>query len=123
VTTQPLPPHPKLDRYYAEDAERLSFVNDMFDEGAQYYEWVCRVMSLGTGKQYRKQALRAAGLEPGMRVLDVATGTGLVLRSAADLSGTEGLSVGLDPSGGMLRECRKHCDGPAPRRRSAQAVR
>jgi len=112
VTTHPLPPHPKLDRHYAQDAERLGFVNDMFDEGAQYYEWVCRVMSLGTGEQYRRQALLAAGLEPGMRVLDVATGTGLVLRAAAEVSGDHGLSVGLDPSGGMLRECRQRCDAP-----------
>ncbi len=112
MTSHPLPPHPKLDRYYARDAERLGFVNDMFDEGAQYYEWVCRVMSLGTGEHYRRHALRTAGLGPGMRVLDVATGTGLVLRSAAELSGGEGLSVGLDPSGGMLRECRKRCDAP-----------
>lgn len=112
MTAHPLPPHPKLGGYYARDVDRLGFVNDMFDEGAHHYEWVCRVMSLGTGEQYRKQALRAAGLEPGMRVLDVATGTGLVLRSAAELTGDEGLSVGLDPSGGMLRECRNRCAAP-----------
>jgi demethylmenaquinone methyltransferase / 2-methoxy-6-polyprenyl-1,4-benzoquinol methylase len=102
-----LPPHPKLGRYYKSDEERSDFVTDMFDEGAPAYEWVCRVMSLGTGGQYRKQALRAAGLEPGMRVLDVATGTGLVLRPASELSGGRSLTIGLDPSGGMLRECRK----------------
>jgi demethylmenaquinone methyltransferase/2-methoxy-6-polyprenyl-1,4-benzoquinol methylase len=108
----PLPPHPKLGRYYASDADRPGFVNDMFDDGAPYYEWVCRVMSLGAGEQYRKRALRAAGLLKGMRVLDVATGTGLVLRSAVELSGGEGFSVGLDPSRGMLRECGKRCAAP-----------
>jgi demethylmenaquinone methyltransferase / 2-methoxy-6-polyprenyl-1,4-benzoquinol methylase len=102
-----LPPHPRLGRYYKSDEERPDFVDDMFDEGAPAYEWVCRVMSLGTGGQYRKQALRAAGLEPGMRVLDVATGTGLVLRPASELSGGRSLTIGLDPSVGMLRECRK----------------
>ena len=103
----PLAPHPKLGRYYKTDGDRSDFVSDLFDEGAASYEWVCRVMSLGTGGQYRKNALRAAGLEPGMRVLDVATGTGLVLRPASELSGGTSLAIGLDPSDGMLRECRK----------------
>jgi demethylmenaquinone methyltransferase/2-methoxy-6-polyprenyl-1,4-benzoquinol methylase len=107
-----LAPHPKLDRYYDSELERLTFVKDMFDEGAPYYEWVCRVMSLGTGQQYRKRTLRAAGLKKGMRVLDVATGTGLVLRSATELCGGPSLAIGLDPSVGMLRECRKRCAAP-----------
>lgn len=112
MKSAPLPPHPHLERYYGSDVERPGFVNDLFDEGAPYYEWVCRVMSLGTGEQYRRRALREAGLRSGMRVLDVATGTGLVLRSAAAIAGDTGLSVGLDPSRGMLRECRKRCAAP-----------
>jgi demethylmenaquinone methyltransferase/2-methoxy-6-polyprenyl-1,4-benzoquinol methylase len=84
----------------------------LFDEGAPYYEWICRVMSFGTGAKYRKQALRDAGLLPGMRVLDVATGTGLVLRAAVEMSGKAGLAVGLDPSRGMLSECRNGCAAP-----------
>jgi demethylmenaquinone methyltransferase/2-methoxy-6-polyprenyl-1,4-benzoquinol methylase len=112
MSADPLPPHPSLERYYSRDSERLEFVNNMFDEGAPYYEWICRVMSLGTGEQYRKRALLGAGLASGMRVLDVATGTGLMLRSAAELSGRPGLVVGLDPSKGMLAECRKRCAAP-----------
>ena len=108
----PLRPHPKLDRYYASESERPGIVSDMFDEGAPYYEWICSMMSLGTGERYRWRALRNSGLGPGMRVLDVATGTGLVLRAAVEMSGGTGLAVGLDPSGGMLRECRKSCAAP-----------
>jgi demethylmenaquinone methyltransferase/2-methoxy-6-polyprenyl-1,4-benzoquinol methylase len=109
MSASPLRPHPTLDRYYSRDSERPAVVSDLFDEGAPYYEWICRVMSFGTGEQYRKQALKDAGLVPGMRVLDVATGTGLVLRAAVEMSGTTGLAVGLDPSRGMLSECRKGC--------------
>ncbi len=112
MNARPIPPHPKLDRYYGSEAERVAFVTDMFDEGAPYYEWVCRIMSLGTGEQYRRRTLLGAGLAKGMRVLDVATGTGLMLRSAAELSGGGRLAIGLDPSGGMLRECRKRCAAP-----------
>src|SRR5687768_18543246 len=39
-----------------------------------------------------------------MRVLDIATGTGLVAREALALIGPQGKLVGLDPSAGMLAE-------------------
>lgn len=108
----PLPPHPTLERYYGTDAERPAVVRDLFDEGAPYYEWICRVMSLGTGDGYRRQALRNAGLAPGMRILDIATGTGPVLRAAVEITGNAGFAVGLDPSSGMLRQCRTRCAAP-----------
>ena len=109
MTKAPLPPHPTLLRYYEKDADRAAMVRDLFDQGADDYEWICRVMSLGTGGHYRKQALLSAGFTPGMRLLDVATGTGPVLRAAVEASGGKGLVVGLDPSRGMLNECRKAC--------------
>ncbi len=112
MTMDPVRPHPKLERYYVRDSERPAAVNEIFNEGAPYYEWICRVMSFGTGARYRKQALIESGLRPGMRVLDVATGTGLVLRAAMELSGSSGVAVGVDPSAGMLRECRKSCAAP-----------
>lgn len=107
-----LPPHRTLARYYQRDSDRADMVRDLFDEGAADYEWICRVMSLGTGGHYRKQALIDAGFRPGMRLLDVATGTGPVLRAAVDASQGQGLIVGLDPSRGMLIECRKRCGAP-----------
>ena len=112
MSLAPVPPHPKLPRYYARDEERPGLVNEVFDAGAPYYEWVCRIMSLGTGERYRRQALGEAGLAPGMTILDIAAGTGLVLRSASALCGDEGLAIGLDPSRGMLRECRRKCAAP-----------
>jgi demethylmenaquinone methyltransferase/2-methoxy-6-polyprenyl-1,4-benzoquinol methylase len=64
-------------------------------------------MSLGSGQFYRRQALVRAGLSDAMKVLDVATGTGLVARGAGDLVGDPRQVVGLDPSRGMLMESRK----------------
>ena len=101
MSLAPIPPHPKLSRHYARDEERRGVVNELFDAGAPYYEWVCRDMSLGTGARYRRHALRDAGLAEGMRVLDIAAGTGLVLRSATALVGAAGMAIGLDPSRGM----------------------
>ncbi len=112
MSLEPLAPHPPLGRYYDRDADRERAVADIFNDGARHYELVCRLMSLGTGEQYRAHALRKAGLEPGMRLLDIATGTGLVLRSGAHVTGPTGIAIGLDPSSGMLRECRANSSAP-----------
>lgn len=45
-------------------------------------------------------------LVPGSRLLDVGTGTGAVAALAADIVGSAGLVVGVDPAIGMLRRCR-----------------
>jgi ubiquinone/menaquinone biosynthesis C-methylase UbiE len=47
--------------------------------------------------------LGAAGLRPGMRVLDLGTGLGHVALMAAELVGPEGSVVGLDQSADLLR--------------------
>ena len=63
-------------------------------------------MAFGTGPWYRRQALRRAGLKPGMQVLDVGTGTGLTAVQAARLSGGGANVTGVDPSVGMLANAR-----------------
>jgi demethylmenaquinone methyltransferase/2-methoxy-6-polyprenyl-1,4-benzoquinol methylase len=67
--------------------ERQGYVTALFDRTAVHYDWICRVMSFGSGQLYRRQTLARAGLSRAMRVLDVATGTGLVARAAVDLVG------------------------------------
>ncbi|HEX7899869.1 MAG TPA: class I SAM-dependent methyltransferase [Planctomycetota bacterium] len=99
VAEAPLPPHLPLHDYYASEAERRRFLNGVFDQTAGSYDWISSLLSLGTGELYRAYALRHGGLRPGMRVLDVATGTGLLARAASRLGGQV---VGLDPSAGML---------------------
>jgi len=110
VTAAPPPeaaaPHPDLTGYYGGTAERAGFVRRLFDDTAPQYDRINRVFSLGTGAWYRRQALSRAGLRPGMTVLDVACGTGLVTREALRLAGPGGTVIGLDPSAGMLAEAR-----------------
>ncbi len=98
-----LPPHPELSAYYRGARGKRAFLRQIFDETAPDYDRVERVLALGSGRWYRRQALRRAGLGSGMRVLDVATGTGLVAREAMQLVGFRGFVVGVDPSIGMLR--------------------
>lgn len=102
-----LAPHPTIEGHYREADERQPYVDALFDSAAPHYDWICRVMSLGSGALYRRQALERLGVVPGMAVLDVATGTGLVARAASDLTGGSGV-IGLDPSRGMLEEARRH---------------
>jgi demethylmenaquinone methyltransferase/2-methoxy-6-polyprenyl-1,4-benzoquinol methylase len=111
MTVEGLPPHPTLTRFYRSDGERQAVVNGLFDDSAQYYDWICRVMSAGTGSRYRREVLEKAGLRAGMKLLDVATGTGLVAREAVAILGDARAVVGLDPSVGMLRECWKVVPG------------
>lgn len=106
-----LAPHPTIEGHYREATQRQEYVDSLFDNAAPHYDWICRVMSFGSGALYRKQALQRLGVRPGMSVLDVATGTGLVAREAVLLAGGSGV-VGLDPSRGMLDEARRTVAAP-----------
>ena len=98
-------PHPILPAYYTTPEGRRGFIARAFDAAARDYNRVDRVLALGSGAWYRRQALARAGLAPGMRVLDVAFGTGLVAREAARILGDARSVVGIDPSAGMLAAC------------------
>ena len=110
--TTPTPPHPVLAKYYSRAADRQSFVGALFDGAARHYNRMGVMLDLGSGPWYRRSALQRAGLRPGMRVLDVATGTGLMGHGAAYILGEPGRVIGVDPSRGMLREARKALSGP-----------
>lgn len=90
--------------YFADDEGQRRYTRRLFDSSASDYDRFDRLLALGTGSWYRREALLRAGLAPGMRVLDVAVGTGLVAREAAALVGDAGQVVGVDPSPGMLAQ-------------------
>jgi demethylmenaquinone methyltransferase/2-methoxy-6-polyprenyl-1,4-benzoquinol methylase len=76
-------PHSILPAYYATSEARRGFIARAFDAAAADYDRVDRLLAFGSGAWYRRQALLRAGLAPGMRMLDVAVGTGLVAKEAA----------------------------------------
>lgn len=103
---QPLPPHHLLDRDYPTEAGKRAYLRDVFDSTADEYDKVEKLLSFGSGRWYRRQALRRAGLTKGMSVLDVAMGTGLVTREALSIVGPANV-IGLDPSMGMIAQARR----------------
>jgi demethylmenaquinone methyltransferase / 2-methoxy-6-polyprenyl-1,4-benzoquinol methylase len=103
-----LPPHPTLCAYYTEPSAKRGFVREIFDTTAGDYDHVERMLALGSGSWYRRRVLKQARLSLGMSVLDVAMGTGLVARAAAEIVGDPKLVLGVDPSIGMLTEATKN---------------
>jgi demethylmenaquinone methyltransferase/2-methoxy-6-polyprenyl-1,4-benzoquinol methylase len=95
-----LPPHPVLGEYYGDASKREGFVRNIFDETAEWYDDIIGMLSFGSGNGYRKMALERAGLASGMRMLDLATGTGVVARSAVGIAKDD--IVASDASIGML---------------------
>ncbi|MGO9972846.1 MAG: ubiquinone/menaquinone biosynthesis methyltransferase [Solirubrobacteraceae bacterium] len=68
------------------------------------YDRIGAIMSFGQDRRWRRAMVAAVGPRPGERVLDVATGTGLVARELVRQGGCE--VVGLDQSERMLAAAR-----------------
>jgi demethylmenaquinone methyltransferase/2-methoxy-6-polyprenyl-1,4-benzoquinol methylase len=82
----------------------------MFDRIAGRYDLLNRIISLGMDQAWRRTAVAALRLEPGARVLDLATGTGdlafMIARRHPEVT-----VVGLDPSRGMLARAEEKARG------------
>jgi ubiquinone/menaquinone biosynthesis C-methylase UbiE len=82
------------------------------EEGsAEAYERYLVPLLFAPGAEY---LIELAGLGMGERVLDVACGTGIVARRAAQRVGSGGTVVGLDINEGMLEVARKVSSGAHP---------
>ena len=83
----------------------------MFDRIAPIYDRMNTLMTAGLDGRWRREAVRAAGLRPGMSAVDVACGTGALTRMLATRVGPAGRVRGLDASEAMLREAVRRSGG------------
>ena len=77
-------------------------------EGAKAYE-ALHVPALF--EEWAPRVLDAARVGRGQRVLDVACGTGVLARAAAERVGGGGAVIGVDPNPGMLAVARRLSEG------------
>src|SRR3954468_13316694 len=63
----PVPPHPLLPALYRDNDEKRQWLRRIFDDTAGDYDRVESWLSLGSGRWYRRQALRRAGASEGVR--------------------------------------------------------
>lgn len=97
----------EIARYYASPARRPGAARALFNRFARHYDLINQIFSLGSGAWYRRTCLRQAGVGPGMVVVDVAVGTGLLARQAQRLMQGRGTLIGIDLSEAMLDQARK----------------
>ncbi|MBN2307875.1 MAG: class I SAM-dependent methyltransferase, partial [Candidatus Hydrogenedentes bacterium] len=76
-------------------------VSGMFDRIAPRYDLLNRLLSLRRDMAWRRRLARHLPEREGLRVLDLATGTGDVLVALCG-TGRVGSAVGVDAAGGML---------------------
>lgn len=80
--------------------DKATRVERMFAAIADSYDLNNRLHSFGRDQAWRKAAVRAAGLSPGDRVVDVACGTGDLSEAYADAGA--GVVIGIDFTVAML---------------------
>ena len=80
--------------------QKAAYVQQMFDNIAPRYDLMNRLMTFGRDQSWRRLLIKRAGIQPGARVLDIATGTGDIAL-AASLAGAQ-MVVAADFSQQML---------------------
>ena len=91
-------------------------VRAMFDRIAPIYDRMNTVMTAGLDAGWRRAAVRAADLGPGMHAVDVACGSGALTRELAGAVGSDGEVIGVDVSAAMLRLARSREPQPGAAR-------
>jgi len=72
------------------------YVKDVFTEIASYYDEMNDIMSLGMVQGWHRFMLKKGKVSPGMRCLDVGTGTGEIAFGLSSIVGAEGSVTAVD---------------------------
>src|SRR3954451_6921392 len=85
-------------------SERKRHALELFAGLPRHYDRVAAALSFGQDPRWRRTMVDAVGAQPDQRVLDVATGTGMVAQALIRRYGCS--VVGLDQSEAMLERAR-----------------
>lgn len=88
-------------------------VASMFDRISGVYDPMNLVISAFQEPRWRRRAVAGAGLRPGGRAIDVASGTGKVAADLLRAAAPGGSVLGVDISPGMIEVARRRFDGQA----------
>lgn len=83
-------------------AEKTRLVSGVFERVAHRYDVMNDLMSLGTHRLFKRMTVEMSGVRPGMRVLDLAGGTGDLAGLFADAVGESGRVVLTDINAAMM---------------------
>lgn len=86
-----------------DDADKARRVRGVFDSVAGRYDLMNDVLSMGLHRVWKAYTVSVAAVQPGMRVLDIAGGTGDLARAFAKCAGPTGRVVLTDINEAMLR--------------------
>jgi len=98
---RPTPPSP-LESALSRESDKQEWVDWLFSRVAPRYDLGNDVMSLGWHTKWKRRLVDYADPKPGMRILDVACGTGDVTWMLAERAGN-GEVFGLDVNADMMR--------------------
>lgn len=89
-----------------EPDEKTARVGQVFDSVAAKYDAMNDLMSFGVHRLWKRFAINLAAVKPGMRVLDLACGTGDLSAKLASQVGPTGHVIASDINSSMLNEGR-----------------
>jgi demethylmenaquinone methyltransferase/2-methoxy-6-polyprenyl-1,4-benzoquinol methylase len=86
-----------------DERDKSRMVRGVFDSVASRYDVMNDLMSAGLHRAWKAYTVMVADVRPGMRVLDIAGGTGDLAMAFAPLVGAQGQVVHTDINEAMLR--------------------
>lgn len=98
-------------RWNESDEAKSGYVKELFSALAKRYNVMTDLWTLGLHRLWKRQAMELLALQPGERVLDVATGTGDLAFLEEAAVGPHGRVVGVDSCVPMLDVARRRRRG------------
>ena len=89
-----------------EEKEKADFVGDVFDSVSQNYDLMNDLMSFGIHRLWKKIAVETSGLRDNFKVLDLAGGTGDMVKLMRSKISNQGSIILSDINWSMLKEGR-----------------